>query len=185
MDLASVKSHYAAKLEQFGASAQGVDWKDDDAQLDRLRALCLLFGNKVGFSVNDWGCGYGHLAYLVSTDDYTGYDIVPQDLQLGAFVLADAPQRIADYTVASGLFNVMAGADFSDWQIYVINCIKKMDECSRVGYGFNMLHTRADKKQDGLFYSSPGWVMAHLPPHERVSILQTYSPYDFTILVNR
>ncbi len=109
MDLRHVSEHYSAKLQAHGHTPQGVDWKDEAAQMDRLDALCLLFGRNAGYTLNDWGCGYGRLARMTKNSRYYGYDIVDQseDWQQGEFILSDRPTRMADYTVASGLTIMM------------------------------------------------------------------------------
>ena len=186
MELTKVKAHYAAKLQAGGHTPQGVDWKDEAAQVDRLNALCLLFGRDEGYTLNDWGCGYGRLATMTKHSRYFGYDLVDHgdDFDRGEFTVSDKPTRIADYTVASGLFNVMTG-NRESWSEYVKSCFKLMEAKSRKGYGFNMLHSRADRKDDRLFYASPAWCLTWLEAHSRTSIIQTYSNWDFTVLVNK
>lgn len=185
MDLKPIKSHYAAKLHEHGHTPQGVDWKDEAAQMDRLNALCLLFGRDTGYTVNDWGCGYGRLARMTNHSRYYGYDIVEQELDgHGTFTLSDKPTRIADYTVASGIFNVKSAGD---WYTYVLDSIATMEKKSLKGFAFNMLHNRCDKRDERLFYASPAWVNAFFGDawsKHRVSVLQHYSPYDFTMMVH-
>lgn len=180
----SIRAHYAARLAQYGHTAEGSGWRDTRAQVDRFRALRLLFENDYDYTVNDWGCGYGEFRNWIDPKQYTGYDIVPQEGLGDDFVLSDKPTKIADYTVASGLFNVM-DRPREEWMEYVKDCFRVMDEKSRKGYGFNMLHARADRKEDALFYASPAWALTWLPGRGRVSILEYYSKWDFTILVNK
>ncbi len=187
MDLMGIKAHYAGRLAEYGHTPQGVDWKDEAAQMDRLNALCLLFGRDEGYTLNDWGCGYGRLARMTRHSRYFGYDIVDHadEFERGEFILSDRPTRIATYTVASGLFNVMGdGRERAEWALYVKRCVLQMDEMSRAGFAFNALHVRADRKRDELFYASPGWFLSFIN-HDRISILQHYSPWDFTILVHK
>ena len=180
----SIRAHYAAKLAEHGHTAEGVGWRDTRSQVDRFRALRLLFVNDFDYTVNDWGCGYGEFRNWIDPKQYTGYDIVPQEGLGDEFVLSDKPTKIADYTVASGLFNVM-DRPREEWCDYVCGCIFLMDAMSRKGYGFNFLHDRADRKEEGLFYTYPAWVLTCTPARSRVSILEYYSPWDFTILVNK
>src|SRR3989304_3245510 len=110
-----VKTHYQSCRDKHGATPQGVDWKDYEAQYMRFRALARLFDSG---TVNDWGCGYGAF-YKFCGPGYTGYDIVPQTLEHGRFILSDRPTELADYTVASGLFNVKLAIPHTEWVSYL------------------------------------------------------------------
>mgnify|MGYP001571589366 CR=1 FL=1 len=185
MDLTHVKSHYAEK-QSLGPCPQGVDWKDDAAQIDRLNALRLLMGNDTGYTLNDWGCGYGMLARLIYKEcaRYHGYDILPQKLNIGDFHLSDTPTVIADYTVASGLFNVMTGGN-EEWAYYVLACLKTMNAMSRKGFAFNCLSDRANRRDEGLYYANAYGMTRICMEYGRVSLLQYYSPWDFTIICQK
>lgn len=185
MDLKHVREHYAGKLNRGGHTPEGVDWKDEAAQMDRLNALCLLFHGDSGFTLNDWGCGYGRLASMTKHGRYFGYDIVEQELERGEFILSDRPTKIADYTVASGLFNVMGEHSVADWQRYVNGCIKIMAELSRSRFGFNCLSDAANRRHDNLYYANPYGMARICMEYGRVSLLQYYSAWDFTILVSK
>lgn len=186
--LTPIREHYEGCFVAHGATAMGVDWRDRDAQAMRFAALANLLSEPCG--VNDWGCGYGQFSSWIDIDStYTGYDIsklmiedARRELPGHEFIVSDHPTRVADYTVASGLFNVKGPGE---WDQYVISCIWKMWEMSTKGFGFNMLHRRADRKREGLFYSNPEWVLDKLPSGLRVSVLQYYSPWDFTILAHK
>lgn len=146
----------------------------------RFRALARLFD---AGTVNDWGCGYGAF-YKFCGAGYTGYDIVPQTLERGRFVLSDHPTEIADYTVASGLFNVRLGTPREEWGAYVRRSIRTMFKMSRKGFGFNVLSTWCNHKDPSLYYASPLDMLAEAATYSRrVELNHTYSPYDFTVLV--
>lgn len=193
MDLTAVRAHYAAKLSENGHTPQGVDWKDEAAQMDRLNALCLLFHDDEGFTLNDWGCGYGRLVWMTKHARYYGYDIVEQELTRGGFFLSAKPTKMADYTVASGLFNVMEPGIERDY--WLMNYLWNFNKWSTKGFAFNMLHARANRKETGLFYADPFEIVEAVKQvgiqadddisRWRFSILQHYSPWDFTILVNK
>ena len=187
MDLRQVSEHYAKKLEVYGRSAEGVDWKDSWAQIDRLNALRLLFHSDTGYTLNDWGCGYGRLAWLVSKEcaRYHGYDIVPQELDIGTFHLSDTVTETCAYTVASGLFNVKADQYEPDWTRYVHKCICTMSEKSIKGFAFNCLSDRADRRVDGLYYANAYGMARYCEEYGRVSVLQYYSEWDFTVIVSK
>ena len=75
----SVVSHYEAQLQRHGATARGMDWKDEASQrlrFDVLRGVRDLEGK----SLYEVGAGAGHLfGYLAELGvavDYTGCDQV-------------------------------------------------------------------------------------------------------------
>src|SRR6478752_4469927 len=71
---------YSSHLEQFGDSPQGVGWKNEMAQQIRFDQLLKIINASGSFSINDLGCGAGHI--VLSLDQkrfsflYTGYDIM-------------------------------------------------------------------------------------------------------------
>lgn len=136
-------------------------------------------------SINDWGCGWGAF-HDYCPADYTGYDIVPQTLKHGRFILSDHPTEVADYTVASGLFNVKLDSPHGAWRDYVLRCIAIMDDMSRKGFGFNVLSSWCDRKEARLYYASPVDMLVEVTRYSKlVELNHTYSPHDFTVLVRK
>src|SRR5207245_7679873 len=113
--LDAVQRYYSGKVAEHGPTAKGVDWNDTDSQELRFEQLLKLCDTTAPFTINDYGCGYGALAaYLEQRGyacTYTGFDISPEmlaqarELSRGRFVAADDELDVADYTVASGIFN--------------------------------------------------------------------------------
>ena len=95
--------------------------------------------------------------------------------------------KATDVTVASGIFNVMAGTDVDDWRAYTLDTIQDLASLSRTGLGFNMLTSYSDpeRMQDRLYYGDPGfyfdWCKRNLSRH--VALLHDYGLWEFTILV--
>ena len=56
-----ISKYYNDKIENHGASPQGVDWNGEDSQLQRFYELCKVINTSEDFSINDFGCGYGAL----------------------------------------------------------------------------------------------------------------------------
>src|SRR5690349_11903805 len=120
--LSRVQEYYDEKLRAHGATARGVDWNSSESQELRFAQLAKLIDGSGTFTVNDYGCGYGALAdYLERAQyqfQYVGFDIstqmiaTAQELHPQAKFVAykdQLPQ--ADYTVASGIFNVKLETD--------------------------------------------------------------------------
>ena len=100
----------------------------------------------------DFGCGYGDfLPFLRGQGHrgrYIGLDIAPVMVQAARDLQGEGPDRVfhlaavppepADYAVASGIFNVIRGADRAAWVGYVEATIATMARNARRGFGFNL-----------------------------------------------
>ncbi len=63
----------------------------------------------------------------------------------------------ADYSVASGIFNVKLEFGEGEWATYVAETIAQLARASRKGFAFNMLtsHSDEDRKRPDLYYADP------------------------------
>src|SRR5688572_20109273 len=116
----AVERYYTDKLRAHGPTHQGVDWSSAESQALRLEQLLQVCREAADFSLNDYGCGYGALADFLRTRGgrfrYRGLDLSAemvaeaQKMHAGlegvSFVTDESQMESADYTVASGLFNV-------------------------------------------------------------------------------
>src|SRR5687767_2099605 len=172
--LEKVDRYYTGKLSEHGATAQGVDWNGEASQRLRFAQLLQVAEGAERFSLNDYGCGYGALAdYLDERGlavDYRGFDI-------SAAMVAEARSRHprarivqsegelepADYTVASGIFNVKLDTDADVWTDYVLETIDRLDRLSSAGFSFNVLtrYSDADHMREHLYYADPGLLFDH------------------------
>ncbi|AVY68056.1 methyltransferase domain-containing protein [Xanthomonas translucens] len=201
--LADVAGYYSDKLAQHGQTARGVDWNGEDGQALRFAQLCTLIGGDGAFSVNDLGCGYAALYdYLRARHagvDYAGFDVSADMVAAAAtrhaaqpnarFVVAAEPDRIADYGMASGIFNVRLGHDPARWQSYVEATLDMLDRTSRTGFAFNCLTSYSDRERmrDHLYYADPcqSFDLCKRRYSRNVALLHDYSLYEFTILVRK
>jgi SAM-dependent methyltransferase len=201
--LTRVARYYAEKLERFGATAAGVDWNSTESQHLRFLQLLRVGPEAGGQSVNDYGCGYGALAdYLRDTGrhwDYRGFDI-SESMVARARVLHDGVPTCsftsdvdslapADYTLASGIFNVTLGSDPVAWREYVIDTLTTLNRLSVKAFAFNMLSTYSDmdRRRSDLFYGDPLFFFdvckRRFSP--RVALLHDYPLYEFTVIVRK
>jgi len=198
--LSAVERYYSGRFEQFGPSPQGVDWNSEESQALRFEQFARLLENDDDFSINDLGCGYGAFAsYLLRGDaivKYTGYE-------LSDAMIADARERFnahaeicfgtgnamtpADYSVASGIFNVKLGFGDAEWSTYVDDTLDALAGASRKGFAFNMLtaYSDAEKRRDDLYYADP---LAMFDRCKRryaraVALLHDYPLWEFTMIV--
>jgi hypothetical protein len=93
----------------------------------------------------------------------------------------------ADYTVASGIFNVRLDVSDSAWKDYVFRELETLAGLSRRGFSFNMLtsYSDADKMRPDLYYGDPRFFFDHCKRRysRNVALLHDYGLYEFTIIV--
>ena len=77
--LSDVNQYYTQKIQQYGATAQGVDWNSQESQYIRFEQLLKVCNLRNHFSLIDYGCGYGALLpYMFAQGyqfQYYGFDI--------------------------------------------------------------------------------------------------------------
>jgi SAM-dependent methyltransferase len=201
--LAQIDDYYSRTIRQHGPTPQGVDWNGEAGQVLRFKQLAGLIESPDGFSLNDLGCGYGAFKdYLNSQGlffDYHGYDISADMLEAARarhpeasntrFVRAAAPDRIADYGIASGIFNVRLQTSDPDWQQYIQTTLNTLDRTSRRGFAFNALtrYSDVEKQRPDLYYADPLTWFDHCKRHysPQVALLHDYGLYEFTLIVRK
>lgn len=199
--LNEVESYYSARLTQHGPTPRGVDWNGDESQTERFRQLAKIIVPDGKFSINDVGCGYGALLAFLETRyrdlEYYGCDIVPAMVEAARrehksrpnarFAVEAEPSRIADYGVASGIFNVRLGRSDGEWRAYMNDMLEALAHTSRRGFAFNCLTRYSDpeKMRGDLYYADPAdlFDLCKTRYSRHVALLHDYGLYEFTILV--
>jgi SAM-dependent methyltransferase len=199
--LGQVRRYYEGRLAEHGATPRGVDWNSAESQRLRFRELARLIDQDLSASVNDYGCGYGALAsYLREIGHvgrYSGFDISPAMIEAARreygglphveFAAERSALGRADYTLASGIFNVRQQTGDEDWRAYVLATIGELAALSRKGFAFNMLSSYSDpgKRRDDLYYADPRELFDHCKRHVSrfVSLLHETPLYEFTMIV--
>lgn len=201
--LTEVAEYYTTKLAAHGETPRGVDWNGEEGQTLRFEQLCKIIDKANHFSINDLGCGYGALYDFLSSKNegfsYLGVDISDgmiraakqrfKDQPQARFVSSSEPDQVADFGVASGIFNVRMGRSDDDWQPYLEATLDVLDRTSRIGFAFNCLTSYSDKykMRDYLYYADP-CVLFDLCKRRysrNVALLHDYDLYEFTILVRK
>ncbi len=201
--LTEVAEYYSSKLAKYGQTPRGVDWNGEESQTRRFEQLSNIINTPDPFSVNDLGCGYGafydFLAHRYELFSYSGIDVSVdmiraaelryQNRSHACFVLSSDPERVSDYGVASGIFNVRLDRPDDEWQSYLEATLDALDRTSRFGFAFNCLtsYSDADKMRDYLYYANP-CVLFDLCKRRysrNVALLHDYGLYEFTILVRK
>jgi SAM-dependent methyltransferase len=166
--LQSVNDYYSQKVKEFGITPKGVDWNSTESQELRFQQLTKVI-EESPFSILDYGCGYGALfSYLykkyTGNIKYTGFDISEEMLSAARSI--DAPDtawlskltdETADYTIASGIFNVKLEYDDKAWSEYVLETLNEINKRSIKGFSFNMLTSFSDAgyMKEYLYYANP------------------------------
>jgi SAM-dependent methyltransferase len=197
-----VERYYSAKITEHGANAEGVDWNGEDGQRLRYEQLLKVIDTADQHpSINDYGCGYGALVgYLASRFadfSYLGYDISPAMISAACEIHRDEPRAKfvgderelcpADFTLASGIFNVRLDQPKAVWAQYVLETIDRIASVSRRGMAFNALtsHSDPERTRSDLHYADPSELLDYcLRRYSRdVVVKHDYGLYEFTVLV--
>jgi len=198
------KNYFEERLNNHCASARGVDWNSETAQELRFSQLIKIIDQTRPFSLLDYGSGYGAMAdYLLRLhypmESYTGFDVLERMGAKGREIHIGMPQcsfsssfqelTQADFTIASGIFNLKLETPFDKWTQYVTGELHKMNDLSRKGFSFNMLTKYSDLEfmRPHLYYADPCYLFDYCKTHfsRNVALLHDYEVYDFTILVRK
>ena len=198
--LEQVRRYYEDRLARFGVTPQGVDWNSEESQQLRFRELARVVEDEVDAAVLDYGCGYGALARYLREHGhggpYVGFDVSGAMISAARGLTADeactfASERDrllpADYTLASGIFNVRQGTPTDEWRQYVLDTMHDLAALSRRGFAFNALTIYSDpeRRRDDLYYADPlelfDYCKRRIAP--RVSLLHATPLFEFTMLV--
>jgi len=201
--LTEIASYYGTKLAQFGESPQGVDWNSEESQILRFEQLCKIIEDPGDFSLNDIGCGYGalfdFLCQKYAAFYYLGVDVSDTMIRTAKnryqhdsearFMTTAIPDKVADYSIASGIFNVRLGRTNAEWSDYLEATLDVLDRNSCSGFAFNCLtsYSDRDKMRDYLYYADPCILfdLCKRRYSRQVALLHDYGLYEFTILVRK
>jgi SAM-dependent methyltransferase len=210
MKLTKVADYYSRKLTEHGQTPQGVDWNGEESQILRFQQLTKIIklnhlrnASSNEFSVNDLGCGYGALFNYLQNNyinfSYTGidisYDMIRaaqnsfRDERKARFLLANQPDKIADYGIASGIFNVRLRYSDKLWRHHIEATLDILNKTSFRGFSFNCLtiYSDTEKMCDYLYYADPCLLfdICKRKYSSNVALLHDYGLYEFTILVRK
>ena len=201
--LSRMQHYYDEKIQLHGCNALGVGWNSFESQQMRFDQLLKVIDGTGPFSINDFGCGYGALADYLREEQYSfrycGFDVSSQMIASAEGLHANTPQvsfvssgralTIADYTVASGIFNLRSDTPMPEWEGYIRETIGTFDILSKKGFAFNILTSYSDCQlmRPDLYYADPCvWFDYCKTRFSRaVALLHDYPLYEFTILVRK
>jgi SAM-dependent methyltransferase len=198
-----VQQYYTEKIQTWGATARGVDWNSPESQCLRFGQLIKLIDGGGPFTINDYGCGYGALADHLRENGYSfrycGFDISSQmiakakdlhsAMSQATFVSEESGLSQADYTVASGIFNVKLQTAATEWEGYLLQTLEVINGLSGKGFAFNVLTKYSDPElmRPDLYYADPLLLFDYCKTRfsRFVSLIHDYPLYEFTILVRK
>jgi SAM-dependent methyltransferase len=201
--LVDISRYFTSKLHEYGETPRGVDWNGEEAQVARFKELCRIIETPDPFSVNDLGCGYGALYDFLSlaygTFSYTGIDISESMVSAAkhryqghpnaGFTVGSEPLRMADYGMASGIFNIHFNRGDEQWFRYIATTLDVLNETSLRGFAFNCLTTYSDaeKMRSDLYYADPYRLfdLCKRRYSRNVALLHDYGLFEFTVLVRK
>jgi SAM-dependent methyltransferase len=172
----TARTYYSEKLKQHGATARGVDWPSAASQYLRFVQLLKLCDFSRPFSINDFGCGYGALLEYFAYRHpevairYHGIDISPSMIEAAqrrwkhhtpaTFSIGSQCREAADYSLASGVFNIKLHWPVEEWEIYVKSILTNLRANSRRGFSVNfMLPLEEPSDEQSLYRTTPDrWI---------------------------
>lgn len=139
---------YKEAIDEFGVSAQGVQWNSHSSQYKRFKAITKFIKKDINTStIVDIGCGFAqYYKYLDEINklpsEYIGIDCEKKMINISkkrlphlTFLKKNALEDkliIADYYICSGALNILSKEEVF---IFIDNCLKS----SKKGFIFNFL----------------------------------------------
>jgi len=206
-DLAAVRAgiteYYTGKVKKFGATPLGVDWTCVATQQMRFVQLLRLCDFASPFSLNDLGCGYGALLSYLDwrhadcAVDYLGVDLSQamltrarrlwRDRSNVSFAHGHASPRLADYSIASGIFNVQLDQPRDLWERFVVATLDQLHGSSRRGFSVNFMRAPPDGAPDrqGVYSTVPQRWADYCAAQfaAATEVIEGYGLREFTLIV--
>jgi hypothetical protein len=171
--LDEVGAYYASKLAAHGSTPRGVDWNSPESQRLRFQQLLKICDERSGFDIAEPMVAAARARHSGRADC--------------RFVANEDLLEVADYTVASGVFNVKLGFDDRAWERYVLETLERLRHLSRKGIAFNCLtrHSDPERIRSDLYYADPTFLFDHCRTRfsRRVALLHDYPLFEFSVLV--
>jgi len=200
-----LNQYFTEKLAIYGTTPKGVDYNGSESQEIRFEQLVKVIDPSQKFTLIDYGSGYGALFDFLARKgwdfEYHGVDLIEEMVIAGReahkefpnvhFTTNEKEAPLADYLLASGIFNVKMETAYDDWQEFVFQTLKRMDELCSKGFSFNLLTKYSDADhmaaRPDLFFADPLLFFDFCKRNfsRNVALLHDYGIYDFAILVRK
>jgi SAM-dependent methyltransferase len=202
----SVQRYYTSKLQDFGPTPRGVDWRDGASQVNRFDVLLQVVGDRGDVDLLDFGCGYGalldHPTIVKQCATYVGLDISSEMIETARrvhrscgvqhpqheFKVADSVNGKHEVVVASGIFNVKLATPDAAWKAYIWDTIRMIADQTTAALAYNCLSSRSDsgKRREDLHYADQSEHVSFLSELGfETEVADDYGLYEFTIFARR
>ena len=198
-----ISEYYTSKVKEFGCTPFGVDWTCVATQEMRFVQLLKLCDFSSPCTINDLGCGYGALAGFLGRwhgacpVDYLGIDLSEEMVRRarqqwrGAdrvrFTIGCRSPRVADYSLASGIFNVRLEEPEDRWNSFVRSTLGDLAATSSRGFAVNFIDRPPSGAwvPPGLYTTSPEPWIEYCSEHvgADVELVKDYGMREFTLLI--
>lgn len=201
--LNSVREYYSRKLEEFGATARGVDWNSPESQELRFHTLLERVDFTKTKTLLDYGSGYGALYQFLKKQNialkYYGFDTAPAMANKGRELFSGDTNAefatelnkipVCDFAVLSGIFNVKIDATEGEWIKYIESTLNEVNGKTSGGFSFNILtcYSDVEKRAPHLYYANPLYWFDYCKRNfsKSVALLHDYGLYEFTVSVKK
>lgn len=198
----ATEAYYTRAISRHGAEPLGVDWRCAASQEMRFVQLLKACDFSAPFSLNDLGCGYGALVGFLrkrhagAAIDYVGIDLSPAMIAAARrlwrrtrFMVGSVCPGIADYSVASGIFNVKLDQPRAVWERFVTATLRDLHAASRRAFAVNFLAPTAPGQPavTALYRTAPApWIRyCERELGGGVDLIADYGLREFTLIVRK
>jgi SAM-dependent methyltransferase len=200
---AAIDAYYSRKALRYGATPIGVDWPTAECQSLRIAQLLDGFDLERRCLLDDLGCGYGAAVDVLRRRrheevEYLGIDLSAEMIRLAetlwrdrpatAFAVGTVSPRVADYAIASGIFNVKLDHTVTRWEDYIRKTLADLNATSRRGFAVNFLRDDAAAPDIPELYRTqpePWIAFCGSQPGSRADIRDGYGLPEFTLVVRK
>ncbi len=200
VNLSKVEKLYTDNIKEHGIDAKSVGWGTKEKQDLRFEKLMgVILDRDTDLTINELGCGYGELINFcigrnMKISKYFGYDLSAEMIKVANNYIGGPNVKLfqsrvlktkADYTIASGIFNVKFDERKENWEIYIFDTIKHIYDNSIKGISFNFLSKYVDWEKKDLYYADPALIFNFCKANlsEKVNLIHDYNLFEFTIHV--
>jgi SAM-dependent methyltransferase len=201
---AATERYYSRKAIVYGPTPTGVDWPSAETQELRIAQLLKSLNFERPCSLNDLGCGYGASLSLISKSlpaaqiDYLGIDLSSEMIRLAqlmwcgrvgaSFIVGNVSPRVADYSIASGIFNVKLECTRERWEELIRQTLRDLSGASRRGFAVNFLDAAgAQDEVPELYRTQPEpWVKyCEAECDSQVNVISGYGLPEFCLRISK
>lgn len=198
-----IVAHYDQALSQFGDTARGALWPNDQDRQTRFDVMLDVLADRRGepLVLCDLGCGTGELLTRIQQRGIPNLTYIGVDRSEAALDYArakfpgtrflnldvnapdaDLSQITCDFLVANGLFTVRHVLDEQQMAAFIDSTIRRVWPHVRAGIAFNLMSGVVDWRRDDLFHASMDDMarLLHELAGRRVRMRADYGLYEFT-----